>query len=175
MIVWFHLFSVSSFMLSLLIMKATPALLSSLLLIMVILGFSFIMLSSFSLSFVSCIASIVIFLSRIVVAMSLYLDFLFEYLFPFTLSDAIFHESILLVGMAVIFSLVVCLWGSSVTPSVAELLQAVVEMALAIVFWGLEPWVDPRLMGLFVFILLLYVPEEAGGAFIPMSPSVVSF
>jgi len=30
-------------------------------------------------------------------------------------------------------------------------------------------------MGLFVFILLLYVPEEAGGAFIPMSPSVVSF
>ena len=166
----------SSFILSLLIMKATPALLLSLLLIMVILGFSFIMLSSsFSLSFVSCIASIVIFLSRIVVAMSLYLDFLFEYLFPFTLSDAIFHESILLVGMAVIFSLVVCLWGSSVTLSVAELLQAVVEMALAIVFWGLEPWVDPRLMGLFVFILLLYVPEEAGGAFIPMSPSVVSF
>jgi len=51
----------------------------------------------------------------------------------------------------------------------------VVEMALAVVFWGLESWVDPRLMGSFVFILLLYVPEEAGGAFTPMSPSVVSF
>jgi len=88
---------------------------------MVILGFSFIMLSSsLSLSFVSCIVSVVIFLSHIVVAMSLYLDFLFEYLFSFTLSDAIFHESILLVGIAVIFSLVVCLWGSSVTPSVAK-------------------------------------------------------
>ena len=129
----------------------------------------------FSLSFVSCIASIVIFLSHMVVAMFLYLDFLFEYLFPFTLSDAIFHKSILLVGVVVIFSLVICLWGSSVTPSVAEPLQAVVEMALTVVFWGLELWVDPRLMGSFVFILLLHVPEEADGVFTPVSPSVVSF
>jgi len=51
----------------------------------------------------------------------------------------------------------------------------VVEMALAVVFWGLEPWVDPRLMGLFVFILLLYVLEEAGGVFTLMSLSMVSF
>ena len=110
-----------------------------------------------------------------VVAMFLYLDFLFEYLFPFTLSDAIFYKSILLVGVVVIFLLVICLWGSSVTPSVAEPLQAVVEMALTVVFWGLEPWVDPRLMGSFVFILLLHVPEEADGVFTPVSPSVVSF
>ena len=161
---------------SLFIMKATPALLLLLLLIMVILGFSFIRFSSsFSFSFVSCIASIVIFLSLRVVAMSLYFDFLFEYLFPFTFSDAIFHEFILFIGGVVLFSIVICLWGSSVTPSVAEPLQAVVEMALAVVFWGLEPWVDPRLMDSFVFILLLHVPEEAGGAFTPMSPSMVSF
>jgi len=157
-------------------MKATPALLSSLLLFMVILGFSFIMFSfSFSLSFVSCIASIVIFLSHMVVAMSLYLDFLFEYLFPLTLSNAIFYESILLMGVVVTFSIVICLcfWDSSITPSVAEPLQAVVEIALAVVFWGLELWVDPRPMGSFVFILLLHMPEEADGIFTPMSPSVV--
>ena len=71
--------------------------------------------------------------------------------------------------------MVVCLWDSSVTPSVAEPLQVVVEMALAVVYWGLEPWVDPRLMGSFVFILLLHVPEEAGGAFTLISPSMVSF
>jgi len=53
-------------------------------------------------------------------------------------------------GRVVLFSFVVCLWGSSVTPSVAKLLQAVVEIALAVVFWGLELWVDPRLTGLFV-------------------------
>jgi len=68
--------------------------------------------------------------------------------------------------------LVVCLWDSSITLSVAEPLQAVVEMALAVVYWGLEPWVDPRLMGSFVFILLFHVPEEAGGAFTLISPSV---
>ena len=106
--------------------------------------------------------------------MTLYLDFLFEYLFPLTLSDAIFHESILLVGVVVTFSMIICLclWGSSVTPSAAKPLQAVVEIALTIVFQGLEPWVNPRLMGSFMFILLLHVPEEAGGAFTPMSLSM---
>jgi len=62
--------------------------------------------------------------------MSLYFDFWFEYLFSFTLSDTIFHEFIFFVS----FSLVVCLWDSSVTPLVAEPLQVVVEMALAVVY-----------------------------------------
>jgi len=122
----------------LLIIKATPTLLSPLLLIMVIFGFSFISFSSsFSLSFVSCITSIVIFLSLIVVAMSLYLYFQFEYLLPLILSDAIFHESILFVDRVDSFSLVICLWDSSITLSVAEPLQAVVEIALTVV-WDLE-------------------------------------
>jgi len=107
---------------------------------MVILGFSFIRFSSsFSFSFVFCIASIAIFLSLIVFAMSLYLNFLFVYCFPLTLSNAIFYESILFIGVVVMFSLVICLWNSYVTPLVAELLQVVVEMALVIVFWSLEP------------------------------------
>ena len=93
--------------------------------------------SFFSLSFVFYIVSITIFLSLIVVAMSLYLYFQFEYLLPLILSDAIFHESILFVDRVDSFSLVICLWDSSITLSVAEPLQAVVEIALTVV-WDLE-------------------------------------
>jgi len=159
---------------SLLITKATPALLLLWLLIIVIFRFSYISIISLSsLSFVFYMARTAIFLSLIVMVMSLYLDCLFVYLFPLTLRDANFHNSIL--ELLCVFFSIFYLWGSCSTLLVAKPFGAMVEVALAILFWDLEMWVSSRLISSFVFRLPSHGPKEANGTIIPMLPSIVLF